>query len=218
MNLFFLQDANNFLGIEIIKHFSKENKVFLLEKIDEKINDNIVFVRDVENICEFFENENVFLFGMKNLNEYDTDDIEYIDVVIEDLTKKYKLLKFISKNLIEKSFKGAFYFFTFHSTNLNKSKFPIKPIHDAAVETFIKAVSKELTSFNIYPYCIRMEPIFETMNFEEIREFRKKMNIFSLRKTPTKMLDILSFLDTLFTNNFKLLSGSIINVGEGMDF
>ena len=218
MNLFFLQDANNFLRIEIIKYFSNDNRVFLLENGGEKFDKNVTILKNIENVVDFFDKENIFLFGLKFLNEYDIDDISYIDNIIFDLTQKYQFLQFISKNLIERSFKGAFYFFTFHSINLNTSKLPIKPIHDSAIEIFVKTVSKELTTFNIYSYCLRLESIFETMNFQEIRDFRKKMNIFAFRKTPTKILDILSFLNVLFHNNFKLLSGSIINVGDGMDF
>lgn len=225
MNLFFLENIDNFLGRHFIEYFSnkKDNKLFILDKYifnseNKFIENDIKILENYLNIEKFLSEENIFVFNTNFINEYENFNEKYIDELISDLNSKFEMVKFICRKLIENKQKATFYFFSINTTLHNAIDFPIAPIRDESIFSFIKSISKEMTSFDIFFNGVCIDPIFEMLTKDQIRNYRRNMSLYSLRKNPTKIQDLLKFIENLFLNRTKLSSGSIYNIGDGMFF
>ncbi|MDR0675603.1 MAG: hypothetical protein LBF97_00990 [Elusimicrobiota bacterium] len=234
MNIFFLENFfnDNILGDNLIKFFlndkQNQNSLFLysknFNKSDSFINKEAFYLKELQIIKNhldldlYLKDDNIFIFNTDFSDEYKEFGENYIDKVVLKLNEIFEITKNLCVKLIENRQKASFYFFTVNPTIYKAIDFPVAPIFDEAIHSFIKSMAKEMTSFDIYFYGICLDPIFEMLNIEQIKSYRKIMSIYSLRKAPTKINDLLNTIQIFFKNRTKLFSGNIYNIGDGMSF
>ena len=218
----FLHNINNILGESLVDFFLKdENTVSVFKQqndsnfLPNKTKD-LNFLKNPDDLKFYIQDENIFLFNTKFLNEIDFLNENYAASLCENLNEIFDFTNNICKFLIETGKKGKFVFITVNPTLGNIFDFPIAPINDEAIHSFVKSLVKEITPFNILVNAVCIDPIFEMLDKEQLRNYRKKMRIYSIQKSPTRIQEILDSIRYILANDSHLFSGKIYYLGEGM--
>ena len=113
--------------------------------------------------------------------------------------------------------RGKFLFITTNPSISHLSEFPISPIYDEAVHSLIRSLAKEFKSVHLAFHGICIEPIFEMLDKNELRDYRKKMKVYAMQKSPIKLEVLMAFIKNLALTDLRLASGNIFYIAEGLD-
>jgi len=203
MSLVFIKNNENIVGERLIDFFSKDKTNTLLFKKTFQL----------ENIKSELQDENIFIFNSKFLNEIELLNEDYASEICENLNEIFRLTKYICQALIESGKKGKFVFITVNSSIQNILDINTSPITDEAIHSFVKSIAKEMSPFNIVFNAVCINPIAEMLAPEQIRSYRKKMNIFGPKKLPLKLEELIESINYITTNKSMLFSGQIYFLG-----
>jgi hypothetical protein len=159
--------------------------------------------------------------ALQNFDEKNTrsgySTVPYNQTIQAHFTTLFYILQQLSRECIQKNIKAKFVFLTVNPSIRHVSMFPTAPIRDEGIHAFVKSLAKELKPFNLSFYGVCTEPIFEFLEKEEIRNYRKNMKVYALKKSPIKLQELFSFIKEIAFNDLTLASGNILYVGEGLD-
>lgn len=213
MRSVFLYNTNNFVGESLVGFFSNndQNTVLIADKFSaEKLQKNI-------------QDENIFILNSQFFDEKNLLDLEpnYSTILCNSLNKIFESTQNIVKLLTSSNKPGKLIFITV-TPSLNNifdadSTFPTAPIHDEAIHSFVKSLSKEISPFNITTTAISLEPIFEMLDKETLKTYRKKMKVYAIKKSPMKINELMTAVEYIASNNSHLFSGKVHYLGEGME-
>ncbi len=225
MRLVFIQNWQNELGKSLINNFlrNSQNKIILADENKKVYNDfgdekNIEILQDLDSVKNFFQDqdENIFIFNTKFINELENADENYISELNFELQRTFETVKILCKNLLDANRKGKFIFLTVNPTLNLAIDFPIAPIHDEAIHSFIKTLAKEMSALDFTFNAICLEPIFEMLTRDQIKSYRRKMQIYATRKNPVSFDELFNFIEYVSLSTTNILSGAIFYIGSGM--
>ena len=194
--MIFLINHNNFLG----------------QKIEEKFQAKNIAGKSFKE--EYLEEENTFIFN-SILNDEIVNEIN-IENILFQLDKTFTQVQQIIKILLKNQKKAKFIFITTNSKLNNIVNFHYAPIYEESIYAFVKSLTKEFNPFKLSFNALALEPIAEMIEKDDKKNYRRKMKNIALRKTPTKIEDFLVLLDEIIHSKSKLLSGTVLSVGEGL--
>jgi NAD(P)-dependent dehydrogenase (short-subunit alcohol dehydrogenase family) len=203
MSFVFLKNTDNLLGKKLVDFFSQDEK-------------NAVLISEGNDLKLKLQDENVFVFNTQFLNESALLTEDYGAKLSDNLNKIFEMTNTICKALIESGKKGKIIFVTVNPSLGNTIDFPTAPINDEAIHSFVKTLAKELTPFGIIVNAICLDPVFEMLDKSILKIFRRKMRVYAIQKSPTKLVEILDAFKYVLANDSHLFSGKIYYLGEGM--
>ncbi len=232
MNFICLQNHKNLVGDAILKEFSPllNTEVAVLQDSCSEENNAIAPQQDPNLTSLFFEDgrfeemvkirlteNNIFIFNSKFINELQEVSINYSDKICDELNNLFRTIKALISVLHREDKKGKFLFITTNPGISHSCEFPISPIYDEAVHSLIRSLAKEFKSVQISFHGICIEPIFEMVDKSELRNYRRKMKVYAMQKSPIKLAVLVSLIKNLALIDFRLTSGNILYVAEGLD-
>jgi len=161
--------------------------------------------------------DNIFIFNSKFINELKEVDINYSDKICGELNHLFRTIKALINILRREDKRGKFLFITTNPSISHLSEFPISPIYDEAVHSLIRSLAKEFKSVHLAFHGICIEPIFEMLDKNELRDYRKKMKVYAMQKSPIKLEVLMAFIKNLALTDLRLASGNILYIAEGLD-
>ena len=236
--IFVITGGTSGIGKQLVKEYSKLNKVFVLSKDEKKINkmqnelnsNNVIFIKcdlndknDIENSFRYIGQETDHIDVLINNAAYDSMcDIEKYDYDI--------FSKIISTNLIGKVFciKSSICL-------LKKSKYPviiniasrlaIKPMKNSSayccaasgIVMLTKCAALELEKYSIRVNCISPSLIKTPLSLKSYttKTIEKTKNI-STRKRLCEINDIYNTIEFLISKKSDFINGENINVSGGI--
>jgi len=232
VNFVCLLNHENVVGETLLKGFSNllDTEVAVLTNhssaadntINERLNVGLVSLctanDNFEEIIKSKLNEdNIFIFNSRFINELEEVDINYSDRVCDELNNLFRVIKVLITNLHKEDKRGKFLFITTNPSISHSSEFPISPIYDEAIHSLIRSLAKEFRSNQLAFHGICIEPIFEMIDKNELRNYRKKMKVHGMQKSPIKLDALASFIRNLAMTDLRLTSGNIFYIAEGLD-
>lgn len=170
-----------------------------------------------ELIKSKLKDDNIFIFNSKFINELEEVDINYSEKICGELSHLFRTIKALINILRREDKRGKFLFITTNPSISNSSKFPISPIYDEAIHSLIRSLTKEFKSAQIAFHGICIEPICEMLDRNELRDYRKKMKVYAMQKSPIKLEVLTAFIKNLALTDLRLASGNILYIAEGLD-
>jgi len=232
MNFVCVQNYKNLVGSAILRGFSQlpNIEIAVLENAssgkgkstnDEK-HSGVIFLSMEddgfeESVKKKLTENNVFIFNSKFINELEEIDVNYSDRVCDELNNLFRVLKKLIGLLYREDKKGKFLFITTNPGISHSSDFPTSPIYDEAIHALIRSLAKEFKSAQIAFHGLCIEAIFEMVDKSELRDYRTKMKVYATQKSPIKSDVLIAFIKNLVLTDFRLTSGNILYVAEGLD-
>jgi hypothetical protein len=211
-NFIGLFNKKNMLGEELFKALSLMEETTMIATASNAIDP------DFREKIKISQNDNgVFVFNSSFINELDEISLEYSERICAELSTLFKTIKELSIIFMQAGAKAKFIFITTNPSISSMSRFPISPIYDEAAHSLIRSLAKELKPFNLSFFGICTEPIFEFISKEELRNYRKSMKIYALKKIPVKIKEFVSLIKNIALTDFSLASGNVFYIGEGLD-
>jgi len=170
-----------------------------------------------ELIKSKLKDNNIFIFNSKFINELEEIDINYSDKICGELNHLFRTIKALINILRREDKRGKFLFITTNPSISHSSKFPISPIYDEAIHSLIRSLAKEFKAAQVAFHGICIEPIFEMLDKNELRDYRKKMKVYAMQKSPIKLEVLTAFIKNLALTDLRLASGNILYIAEGLD-
>ncbi len=205
MNFVCLHSQNNLVEQAIAQEFSKfEDTDFMM------LEDNCLLEKHLTE-------NNIFIFNSRFVNELQDVNVNYADRICEELGQLFQRIKMIVGLLQRADKTGKFIFITTNPGISHATAFPISPIYDEAVHSLVRSLAKEFKSAQIAFHGICLEPIFEMIDKSELRDYRKKMKVYAMQKSPLKMAALICLIKNLAVADFRLTSGNILYISEGLD-
>ena len=231
MNFVGLINHENAVGEALLKGFSQllDTEVAVLTNStasadnpkDEQNFGSVSLSAADENFADLIKSklkdDNVFIFNSKFINELKEVDINYSDQICVELKHLFRTIKILINALLLADKRGKILFITTNPSISHSSDFPISPIYDEAVHSLIRSLAKEFKSAQIAFHGICVEPIFEMIAQSELRDYRKKMKVYAMQKSPIKLEALTAFIKNLVLTDLRLASGNIFYVAEGLD-
>lgn len=230
MNLVCILNHENIIGKALLDKFLQVPNTDILiikrpfpDKIDNDINYPelpSIFENDCNFECiirERLKANNVFIFNSRLINEMDEVNINYADRIYADLNILFRSTKKLCSILVKEGKGGKFLFITINPSISHMSKFPISPIYDEAVHSLIRSLTKELKPFDLVFNGVCIEPIWELLNDDERKYYRKKMKLYAAKKNPIKLNELADFIKSITLADLSLTSGNIFYIAEGAD-
>jgi hypothetical protein len=170
-----------------------------------------------ELIKEKLQDDNFFIFNSRFINELEEVDINYTEKVCSELNNIFRVIKGLIHNLHKADKRAKFLFITTNPGISHLVSFPVSPIYDEAIHSLVHSLAKEFrpSQFAFHGICI--EPISEMLDKDELRNYRRKMKVHGMQKNPIRLDALTSFIKNLAFTDFRLASGNIFYIAEGMD-
>lgn len=205
MNFICLHSQNNLVEQAIAQEFSKfEDTDFMM-------------LKDSCLLEKHLTENNIFIFNSNFFNELQDVNINYADRICEELCQLFQRIKMVIGLLQRADKTGKFIFITTNSGISHATAFPISPIYDEAIHSLVRSLAKEFKSAQIAFHGICLEPVFEMIDQCELRDYRKKMKVYAMQKSPLRMAALISLIKNLVVADFRLTSGNILYIAEGLD-
>jgi len=232
VNFVCLINHENAVGTALLKGFSRllNTEVGVLTSIpsglgdltQDELNLNLISLCITsDNFEELIKgklrDDNIFIFNSRFINELTEVDINYSDKICGELNFLFRTIQALINILLREDKKGKFLFITTNPSISHLSNFPISPIYDEAVHSLVRSLAKEFKSVHLAFHGICIEPILKMINRNEIRDYRKKMKVYAMQKSPIKLDALTSFIKNLVLTDLRLTSGNIFYIAEGMD-
>ena len=209
-----LFNYENAVGEALLKGFSPllDTEVAVLTN-----SPNIVNYNFAELIKNKLKDDNTFIFNSKFVNELKEVDIHYADKICDELNHLFRTIKILINALLLADKRGKMLFITTNPSISHSSGFPISPIYDEAIHALIRSLAKEFKPAQIAFHGICVEPIFEMIDKSELRDYRKKMKVYGMQKSPIKLEALVSFIKNVASTDLRPSSGNIFYIAEGLD-
>ena len=232
MNLVCLNSYKNLLGQAILKEFLSlgDTKVIIFqesypEKNHEISDSQVVDALKLSITDEGFEafikdslsENNIFIFNSNFIDEMKQVGLSYSQAICDQLNELFKSIKLIISILNREGKSGKFLFITTNPGISHSCNFPTSPIYDEALHALIRSLAKEFKSSQIAFHGICTESIFEMVDKSELRDYRRKMKVYAMQKSPVKLAVLVALIKNLALTDFRLTSGNILYVAEGLD-
>ncbi len=231
MNFVCLLNHKNVVGETLLKGFSEllDTEVAILTnstasldnlKDGQSFDSNFLSISNdnfEELIKSKLKDNNIFIFNSKFINELEEIDINYSDKICGELNHLFRTIKALINILRREDKRGKFLFITTNPSISHSSKFPISPIYDEAIHSLIRSLAKEFKAAQVAFHGICIEPIFEMLDKNELRDYRKKMKVYAMQKSPIKLEVLTAFIKNLALTDLRLASGNILYIAEGLD-
>lgn len=205
MNFICLHSQNNLVEQAIAQEFSNFHDT------------NFLMLNDICSLDEHLTENNIFIFNSRFVNELQDINVNYADKICEELGRLFKIIKMMIGSLQRADKTGKFIFITTNPGISHATAFPISPIYDEAIHSLVRSLAKEFKSAQIAFHGICLEPVFEMIDQCELRDYRKKMKVYAMQKSPLRMAALISLIKSLVVADFRLTSGNILYIAEGLD-
>ena len=205
MNFICLHSQNNLVEQAIAQEFSSFHDT------------NFLMLKDICSLDEHLTENNIFIFNSRFVNELQDINVNYADKICEELGRLFKIIKMMIGSLQRADKTGKFIFITTNPGISHATAFPISPIYDEAIHSLVRSLAKEFKSAQIAFHGICLEPVFEMIDQCELRDYRKKMKVYAMQKSPLRMAALISLIKSLVVADFRLTSGNILYIAEGLD-
>jgi hypothetical protein len=205
MNFICLHSQNNLVEQAIAQEFSNFHDT------------NFLMLKDICSLDEHLTENNIFIFNSRFVNELQDINVNYADKICEELGRLFKIIKMMIGSLQRADKTGKFIFITTNPGISHATAFPISPIYDEAIHSLVRSLAKEFKSAQIAFHGICLEPVFEMIDQCELRDYRKKMKVYAMQKSPLRMAALISLIKSLVVADFRLTSGNILYIAEGLD-
>lgn len=209
VNFVCLFNHENVVGEALLKGFSGN--------LDTEVSLNIANDNFEEFIKSKLKDDNILIFNSKFINELKEVDIYYSDRICAQLNSLFRILKIFLKILLTQGKRGKILFITTNPSISHSSGFPVSPIYDEAVHSLVRSLAKEFKPAQVAFHGICVEPIFEMLDKNELKGYRKKMKVYGMQKSPMKLDALVSFVKNVALTDLRLSSGNIFYIAEGLD-
>lgn len=232
MHLVCLSRYNNLVGQEILREFLSVDDTQLAvfqessdlenEKVFEAVTFDALKLPTTDAgfeslIKERLTDENVFIFNSCFAEEMKLLDTGYSQTICDQLNNLFRIIKIITSLLHREGRRGKFLFITTNPGISHCCNFPTSPIYDESVHSLVRTLAKEFRSQNISFHGICTEAVFEMVSKDELRDYRRKMKVYGVQKSPVKLSELTALVKNIALTDFRLASGNILYVGEGLD-
>lgn len=232
MNLVCLSNHDNLVGQAILREFSavENTRLAILqepfcaanEKVPELLTSDALKLPingpGFESLIkDRLTTENVFIFNSRFTEEMKCLDIIYSQAICDQFHNLFRIIKIIIGLLHRESQRGKFIFVTTNPGITHGCNFPTSPVYDEGVHSLVRTLAKEFKSQNISFHGICAEAVFEMVAKDELRDYRKKMKVYGAQKSPVKLSELTALVKNIALTDFRLASGNILYVGEGLD-